>query len=117
MLRFNQKSIARKYTLNELVNISEEKDLGVIIKNKLNLEDHIGEKGMKTNMILGVKQRSFNHFDFRNDISFVRPHLDSASPVWSSYLKKRVNLIEKVQRRAKNEGFKTLPYTEKLRRL
>ena len=56
-----------KYKLNEneLVNISEEKDLRVIIDNKLKFEDHIGEKVRKANMIVGLIQRSFNHLDFK----------------------------------------------------
>ena len=85
---------------NELVNISKEKDLD----NKLKFEDHIGGKVKKANMIAGLRQISFDHLDFKLFktlyIPFVRPHLESASPVWSSYPKKHVNLIEKVQRRA-----------------
>ena len=74
-------------------------------------------------MIVGPIQRSFNHLDFNPFktlyISFVRPHLEYASPIWSPYVKKHVNLIGKVQKRATKrvEGFKNLPYAERLRRL
>ena len=67
-----QTQIAKKYTLNEneLVNISEEKDFGVIIDNKLKFEDHIGEKEKKTNLIAGLIhnvaiQGGFNNLDFK----------------------------------------------------
>ena len=50
---------------------------------------------------------------------FVRPHLEYAHPVWSPHLKKHINNIERVQRRATKliDGFKNLEYQERLLRL
>ena len=80
-----QTQISRKYILNEseLVNMSEEKYLGVIIDNKLKFEDHIGEKVKRENTIFSLIQRSFVHLDFKLFktifISFVRPHHEYVS--------------------------------------
>ena len=116
---------AHNYTLNgvELEHVFEEKDLGVIVDSNLKFEEHLTEKAKKANIISGLIQRSFSHLDgkvFKTLFtSFVRPHLEYVSAVWSPHLKKHINQIEKVQRRATKRvnGFKNLPYDERLRRL
>ena len=114
-----------KYILNgvELEHVFEEKDLGVIIDSELKFEEHIAEKVKKANIVAGLIQRSFSHLNSRVFKtlfgSFVRPHLEYASVVWSPHLKKHINLIERVQRRATKrvEGLKNLLYIERLKRL
>ena len=48
-----------------------------------------------------------------------RPHLEYANPVWNSYLKKHIDMIENVQRRATKmvPGLADLTYEDRLKRL
>ena len=43
--------------------ISSEKDLGVVIDNKLSFEKHIVEKVNKVNSIMGVIRRTFEYME------------------------------------------------------
>lgn len=123
--RFSDIKHAHPYKLHgeELEHVFSEKDLGVIIDSELSFEQHISEKVMKANSIMGLIRRSFTYLDskvFRSlYVSFVRPHLEYAQVVWSPKLRKYVNMIEKVQRRATKlvDGFWNLPYEERLRLL
>ena len=49
--------------------------------------------------------------------SFVHPYLEYCMYVWSPYLRKDIDCLEKVQRRATKlvEGFKYKPYEERLK--
>ena len=93
--------LVHKYILNgiELEHVFEEKDLGVIIDSELKFEEHIAEKVKKANIVAGLIQRSFSHLNSRVFKtlfgSFVRPHLEYASVVWSPHLKKHINLVER----------------------
>ena len=52
-------------------------------------------------------------------VSLVRPHLEYANPVWNPYLKKHIDMIENIQRRATKliPGLSDLSYEDRLRRL
>ena len=98
-----------------------EKDIGVVIDNKLKFEDHIIEKVNKANSILGVISRTFEYLEKENFVmlykSLVRPHLEYANQVWAPYRKKHIDMIENVQKRATRlvPGLKDLPYQERLK--
>ena len=87
-----------------IANTMEEKDLGIIIDNKPNFQNHINKQVNKANQKLGPINRSFKYMD--NDMflqlfkSLVRPHLEYGSTVWSVASKKEAIIIENVQRRA-----------------
>ena len=102
---------------------SEEKDLGVIIDEKLLFETHLIEKVNVANRNMGIIRRTFKFLD---ETTFqylykaqVRPHLEYANSVWKPYKAKDIDLLEKVQRRATKQipGFRELSYEERLRKL
>jgi len=66
--------------------ISEEKDLGVWIDDKLKFTKHIGHAVAKGNQILGLIKRSFVYKDSevikRLFIAHVRPHLEYVNVVF-----------------------------------
>ena len=102
---------------------SAEKDVGVIIDDKLTFDKHITEKVNKANSIVGLIRRTFQFLDHKTFkllyTSLVRPHLEYANPVWNPYLKKHIDLIENVQRRATKmvPGLTNLTYEERLKKL
>ena len=50
---------------------------------------------------------------------FIRPHLEYAIQAWSPYLRRDIDCLEKVQRRATKmvNGLRNLPYESRLKRL
>ena len=88
----------------ELRNVSNYKDLGVIIANDLTWTKHVNETVHKANKVLGLLKRTVGSKN--KDIfsilykSLIRPILEYASPVWAPHLAKDIHEIEKVQRRA-----------------
>ncbi len=98
-----------------------EKDIGVHIDNKLRFDTHISTKINKSNSIMGIVRRTFEHMDkeifchvFKG---LVRPHLEYANQVWAPHLKKHIEAIENVQRRATKlvPGLYDTPYQERLK--
>ena len=73
---------------------SEEKDLGVIIDNRLTFDQHIMSKVKKANSVVGLIRRTFSYLDsdmFKTLFtSIVRPILEYAAPVWNPYLRKHI---------------------------
>ena len=116
---------AHRYVLDsvELDHVFLEKDLGVTIDSELLFEEHIAEKVMKANQMVGLIRRSFSYLSpktFKQLYSaFVRPHLEYAQVVWNPKLRKHVNMIERVQKRATKliDGYKNLSYGDRLRKL
>ena len=108
---------------HKLDHITEEKDLGVIIDNKLKFDSHINNKIDKANNILGAIRRSFSYLDktilLRLFTSLVRPQIEYANSVWNPHLRKHIDSIENIQRRATKmvPELKELPYTERLKSL
>ena len=108
---------------HKLEKVSSEKDLGILIDDKLKFLEHINVKVNKANQILGCIKHTFKHLN--KEIfkllykSMVRPHLEYNSVVWSPHLKKDMDVIERVQRRATKmvPGLKNLSYEDRLREL
>jgi len=109
---------------NYILNVSTvEKDLGVLVDEKLRFDEHIQSKIGKARQTWGLIRRSFIHMDI--DMfsmlfkSLVRPHLEYANFIWSPQTKGLSTDIESVQRRATKQiqGFDTLSYPERLKKL
>ena len=106
-----------------LGHVAEAKDLGVVVDGNLSFDSHINTKINKANSILGIIRRSFVHLDQATlvmlYVALVRPHIEFANTIWHPYLKKHINAIEAVQRRATKliYSLKNLPYNERLQYL
>ena len=102
----NAKTPRFKYFINgiELEVVKEEKDLGVLISNNLKSSAHCDSVVKKANKMLGLIKRSFTYKDEQTILklykALVRPHLEYAQQFWSPHLKKDVDKLEKVQKRA-----------------
>ena len=108
---------------NPLAISHEEKDLGVIIDSKLTFEKHMQSKINKANSIMGVIRRTMEYLDTENFkllfTALVRPHLEYANAVWSPHLKKHIEAVENVQRRATKylPGLYSMSYPDRLRKI
>jgi hypothetical protein len=103
--------------------VESEKDIRVVIDNKLIFNQHISEKINKANSIMGVLRRTMEYMDCTTFkllyTALVRPHLEYANQVWCPHLKKHIEAIENVQRRASKQipGLSSLSYEDRLRKL
>jgi hypothetical protein len=106
-----------------LQEVTEEKDLGVIISNDLKVGSQCARATLTANRILGMISRTFTCKNRETILllykSLVRPHLEYCIQAWRPHLQKDINLLEKVQRRATRmiENFSKLSYQERLSRL
>jgi hypothetical protein len=109
--------------VTHIENVENEKDLGVIFDKKLSFNEHIASKVKRANQALGIIKRTFTYMD--KDIilplykTYIRPHLEYASVIWSPTYQKDIIAIEQVQRRATClvPGLKHLSYEDRLRTL
>ena len=89
---------------NVLQKVYEEKDLGIFVTSDLKPSVHCAKAAAKAMQVFGVIKRNFvltDEEDFRLLFNgFVRRHLEYCVSVWSPYLKKDIECLEKVQRRA-----------------
>ena len=108
------------YTFHSMKKVSNEKDLGVTIDDKLNFKLHISQKISKANSMIFLIKHYFHFLDaemFKHLYkSLVRPHIEYASPVWSPITKEDIKRIESVQRRATKlvPELSQLSYTDRL---
>ena len=104
-----------------LAETESEKDLGVVIDNKLTFCEHVAQSTMKANRVVGLIWRTFDHLKEEMFIqlfkSLVRPILEYGHCIWQPYHKTLCSDIEDVQRRATRllGSLKNKSYPERLR--
>ena len=125
VIHFGRSNVKHDYVMENSVleSVDEEKDLGVVISKQLNFSKQCTEAIKKANRALGFIFRSF---EFKSKCivmplfkSLVRPHLEYAVQFWSPYLRKDIEKIEGVQRRATKmiPELRGKPYPQRLREL
>jgi len=87
-----------------LQEVAEERDLGIFVTDDLKPSVKCAKVAARAMQVLGVVKRNFvltDKEDFRRLFNgFVRPRLEYYVSVWSPYLVKDIECLEKVQRRA-----------------
>jgi hypothetical protein len=104
----------------QLQDSESERDLGIIFSTNLKWKNHVTMITSKANQMLGRIKKSFARFDCKLMrslyLTFIRPLLEFAVPVWSPYMQGDCNAIEKVQRRVTKlvSSISSLKYEDRL---
>ena len=81
-----------------------ERDLGIMLDNKLNWASQVEHAIQRANAVLGMLRRTFVHWDAKLFVKlftvYVRPHLEYCAAAWNPKHKKDIKKLEQVQRRA-----------------
>ena len=124
-MHVGRKSTAYSYQMNDhiLENVNEEKDLGVIIDNRLKFHTHTSAAIQKANSILGLIKRSFATLDeyilpllFTSMVRPPPPPLEYGNIIWGPHFIGDIKAVERVQTRATRmiPSLKNLSYRKRL---
>ena len=100
--------------------VNNEKDLGVLFDDKLTFQSDIQARVSKASSVMGIIRRTYTYID-QNSFklvytSLVRPHVEYGAPIWNPVLKRDIEDLERVQRRATKQvpSLRNLSYEDRL---
>jgi hypothetical protein len=127
VMHIGKKNQAFEYSMSvnsierKILGVTEaERDLGIIITKDLKWGCQTQKAANKANAVLGILKRTFSYWTPDTlkilYVTFVRPHLEYASSVWSPYQKQDITTLENVQRRATKiiPSLKNISYEKRL---
>lgn len=90
-------------TAHQLEVTSEERDLGVVIRDDLSCSSQVKVTTDKANRMIGILRNTFCGMSIelarKLYTTFVRPHVEFAGPAWAPWLQQDIDNLERVQRR------------------
>ena len=122
VMHVGKNNAEHEYQLGEkiLKKSKQETDLGIVMDDNGKSAGQCAKAVKKANAVLGMIKRNI-HYKSKDVVvklykSLVRPRLEYCIQAWCPYLKKDIDKIEKVQRRATRmiEGYWELSYEDRL---
>jgi ribonucleases P/MRP protein subunit RPP40 len=125
VMHLGHKNRNYEYKINGIVlkHVEEERDLGVIIDNKLRFKKQCAKAANKANQVLGMINRNVRSRNkevvMKLYKGLVRPLMEYSIQAWNPYKKGDIKLLERVQKRATKmiEGFSNKNYNDRLAEL
>jgi hypothetical protein len=125
VMHYGSNNPKAEYKMGDLVlkETKQERDLGVHFSNDLKWKSHIEKCKAKANALIGMIRKTFLYIDAKMlrilYLTFIRPVIEFAVPVWSPSLKGDIDEIERIQHRVTRliPAFKKIPYEERLEKL
>ena len=110
IMRIGNDKNPQTYYMNEqpLDYVKEEKDLGVVVDNRLKFHKHAASAVKQANKVLGLIKHSFTGLDDTTlpllYMSMVRPHLEYGNIIWGPHFKEDMKAVERVKKKKERLG-------------